>query len=269
MEKDNFAQLFLFIKNSLFGRVGENFKLFIIGLVLSTFLFGVYANIKTQDVLIATRPIKQVMGGISQRFFNPFIRYPSKEDLSINPIFDKKFIPTITQNPSLQQMADNILKEYTLTAKFQMESIPVGEFDAALAGVHGKSLLGATVPGYNGELLGGGYNRGGFAQATYIRNNLPQAIQIKALRHVLLHTALVNAGGLNTEEFLKDLERLKNFNPKLFQKVKKFSESPFYTGIPKQLLAEEMFSQLGAWEGPKIFLTPVGRHYQWILKKPE
>lgn len=221
------------------------------------------------EMRIFLRPLRQLFGGITQRITNPFINTPTQDEITTNPVLNKKLIPTLKRNSGMEKVAKEILREYTFSAKFQLESIPAGEFSASLSGVHGKSVLGAPVPNYQGGLSGGGYNRGGISQATYISDELPQNKWEGALRHVLLHTAIVNAGGLDTEIFMEDYKKMALSHNRLYLRTERFISSPFYSGASDVLLAEEIFSQLGAWEGQNIFKTPVGKHYQHILKEHE
>lgn len=158
--------------------------------------------------------------------------------------------PPVSTSPQINAIKNQALQSFTPYARFQLSAIPTGVMPPNHEGIQGQSF-------------GGGGNR-----SLAVREGLPMVEESNANEvavHELLHAATRGIGGINTNQFLQDFVNVQN---KLPIKLR-LQLINFYNDYPKdENLGEEMFAQVGALMGSRVFNTPLGKYYEGILQKP-
>lgn len=149
----------------------------------------------------------------------------------------------VSTTPELQAVRDQYLKHFTPIAQYQLSAVPFG-VESPLSGS-----------------LGTAQNFNNVKSITFQEQSIGKPNQAHIAIHELLHTAARGYGGIPWNDFLRDFTALTIQDPQI---------AHHFSGLDKyhQTEPEEIYAELGAFMGPYVFNTPLGKYYEGILEKP-
>lgn len=166
----------------------------------------------------------------------------------------------VSTTPALTQVRDRYLKYFSPTARFQLSVVPFGVEGAfGPAGQAGGPQGGKGITfqeQYIQDPLAGQSGHG--PALTGENKNLEGQIAV----HEMLHTVARGRGGIPWDNFIRDFTTYSIQNPRV---AKHFGQLDRL----HQTDPEELYAEMGAWLGPNIFNTPLGKYYEGILEKPK
>lgn len=166
--------------------------------------------------------------------------YPGEEKTtSASPIDIPRAVSTI---PALMEVRNRALGVFTPMARFQLGGVPFGvESPFGPAGTEFGPASSKTITMQESAL------------------NQPDEQHIAV--HELLHAAARGLGGIPWDQFVRDYTSLLQSHQGIANHFQQLDTL-------HQTSPEEIYAELGAFLGPNIFNTPMGKYYEGILQKP-
>ena len=152
----------------------------------------------------------------------------------------------VATTPALEQARNQTLRSFSPLAQFQLQGVPVG-IQPPLWGGGGTAFVEPKTK---------------LDKSITVTENLYPRDVYHVMAHELLHAAARGKGGIPWDDFVRDFISYSVQNP---QVAKHFAPMD----IGHRTGPEELYAEMGAWLGPNIFNTPLGKYYEGIIEQPQ